>query len=107
MFHTYGDSFHSYNLHFPFIHSFHHYIFYGGHGVGKYSQMLNLIYSFTHSAFKFDNKIISNFDKQSFFFNISDLHFEVDMGLLGCNSKLLWHEIFILDFVKSPKMSND
>ena len=26
---------------------------------------------------------------------ISDIHYEVDLSLLGCNSKLLWHEIYV------------
>ena len=27
-------------------------------------------------------------------FKISDIHYEVDMALLGCNSKLLWHDVY-------------
>ena len=43
------------------------------------------------------------FNKQQYFFKISDIHFEVDMSLLGCNSKLLWHDIYqqIIDIVSA------
>jgi hypothetical protein len=30
----------------------------------------------------------------NYYFKISDVHFEVDMALLGCNAKLLWNEIY-------------
>lgn len=69
-------------------------IFYGPSGVGKYSQMLTAIQSYSHSEMKYEKKITLLFNKQPFFFKISDIHYEVDMSLLGCNSKLLWHEIY-------------
>ena len=34
------------------------------------------------------------YDKKQYYFKISDIHFEIDMSLLGCNSKLLWHDIY-------------
>lgn len=36
---------------------------------------------------------------------ISDIHYEVDMAILGCNSKTLWHEIFfkIVDIVSAKQ----
>jgi hypothetical protein len=39
--------------------------------------------------------------KQEFQYRISDIHYEVDMSLLGCNSKNLWHDIYfqIVDIV--------
>jgi Cdc6-like AAA superfamily ATPase len=39
--------------------------------------------------------------KQEFTYRISDIHYEVDMSLLGCNSKNLWHDIYfqIVDIV--------
>jgi len=78
-----------FNFHSSFFHSFHHLLLFGGHGFGKYSQMLFIIKSFSPSGLKFENKIYSTLDKQSFFINISDFHFEVDMGLLGCNYRNL------------------
>jgi hypothetical protein len=34
-------------------------------------------------------------------YRISDIHFEIDMSLLGCNSKQVWHELYlqIMDIV--------
>jgi hypothetical protein len=40
-------------------------------------------------------------DKKDYVFRISDVHYEIDMSTLGCNSKVLWHEIFfqIVDII--------
>jgi len=80
-------------------------IIYGPSGIGKYTQMLNLIKKYSPTELKYEKKISVNFNKQSYFFKISDIHYEVDMSLLGCNSKLLWHEIYtqIIDII-SAKM---
>ena len=69
-------------------------IFYGPPGVGKYTQMLCSIKKYSPSKLKYEKKISVIFNTQQYFFKISDIHFEVDMALLGCNSKLLWHEIY-------------
>ena len=78
-------------------------IFYGPSGVGKYTQMLNSIKKYSPTELKYEKKISVTYNKQSFFFKISDIHFEVDMSLLGCNSKLLWHEVFlqIIDIISA------
>jgi hypothetical protein len=41
--------------------------------------------------------------KTDFIFRISDIHYEIDMSTLGCNSKILWHEIFfqIVDIISA------
>lgn len=69
-------------------------IFYGPSGVGKYSQMLYAIKKYSPSELKYEKKISLTYDKTQYFFKISDIHYEIDMSLLGCNSKLLWHEIY-------------
>ena len=78
-------------------------IFYGPSGVGKYTQMLRSIKKYSPSELKYEKKITITFNKQSFFLKISDIHFEVDMALLGCNSKLLWHEIYqqLIDIISA------
>jgi len=78
-------------------------IFYGPNGVGKYTQVLKYIKKYSLSDLKYEKKITLNFNKQPFFFKISDIHFEIDMSLLGCNSKLLWHEIYqqIIDIISA------
>ena len=70
-------------------------IFYGPSGTGKYTQMLKSIKHYSPSELKYEKKISLTFNKQPLFFKISDIHYEIDMSLLGCNSKLLWHEIYL------------
>lgn len=70
-------------------------IFYGPNGVGKYTQMLKAIKRYSPTELKYEKKISVTFNKQQYFFKISDIHYEIDMSLLGCNSKLLWHDIFL------------
>jgi hypothetical protein len=76
-------------------------ILYGPSGVGKYTQMLAAIRSYSPSDLKYEKKLSINYNKNTYFFKISDVHFEVDMGLLGCHSKLLWNEIYtqIVDII--------
>jgi hypothetical protein len=69
-------------------------IFYGPSGVGKYSQMLYSIKKYSPTDLKYEKKISLTYDKKQYFFKISDIHYEIDMSLLGCNSKLLWHDIY-------------
>jgi len=78
-------------------------IFYGPSGVGKYTQVLKLIKNYSPSDLKYEKKISITYNKQQFFLKISDIHYEVDMSLLGCNSKLLWHDIFsqIVDIISA------
>ena len=69
-------------------------IYYGPSGVGKYSQLLHSIKRYSPTNLKYEKKLSVTYDKKSYFFKISDIHYEIDMSLLGCNSKLLWHEIY-------------
>ena len=76
-------------------------ILYGPSGVGKYSQALNFIKQYSPSELKYEKKMTLQNDKQTYIYRISDIHYEIDMGLLGCNSKSIWHETFsqIVDIV--------
>jgi hypothetical protein len=78
-------------------------IFYGPSGIGKYTQMLKAIKKYSSSELKYEKKITISFNKFNFSFKLSDIHYEIDMSLLGCNSKLLWHEIYqqIIDIVSA------
>ena len=78
-------------------------IFFGAQGTGKYTQMLRSIKKYSPSELKYEKRICVMYNKQSYFYKISDIHFELDMSLLGCNSKLLWHEIYmqIIDIVST------
>jgi len=69
-------------------------ILYGNEGIGKYTQALKIISRYSNYAnLKYEKKMTVVYNKEEYIFSISDIHFEVDMSLLGCNSKLLWYEI--------------
>jgi hypothetical protein len=76
-------------------------IFYGPSGVGKYSQVLWMLKKYSNTNLKYDKKIQIQTEKQDFMFHISDIHYEIDMSLLGCNPKTLWNDIFsqIVDII--------
>lgn len=78
-------------------------LFYGPPGVGKYSQMLSCVKKYSPSDLKYEKRFTITFNKQDYHFKISDIHYEVDMGILGCNSKLLWHDIYqqIIDVISA------
>ena len=78
-------------------------IIHGPSGVGKYSHALYLISRYSPSHLKYEKRMAVAYNKDTFFMKISDCHFEIDMSLLGCNSKHLWNEIYnqILDIVSA------
>ena len=84
-----------------------HMIFYGPAGVGKYTQVLSSIKKYSSTNLKYLRKINITYQKKhEYSFKTSDIHFEIDMALLGCNAKILWNEIFnhILDVLATkPK----
>ena len=83
-------------------------IFYGPVGVGKYTQVLSCIQKYSPSELKYEKKLTINYDKEEYIIKMSDIHFEVDMSLLGCNAKLLWNEIYtqVTDVVFSSLSHN-
>ena len=85
------------------INDFKNLIFFGPNGTGKYTQMLKSIKKYSQTELKYEKKISLTYNKQQYFFKISDIHYEIDMSLLGCNSKLLWHEIYqqIIDIIST------
>uniref|UniRef100_A0A6C0INV9 Uncharacterized protein n=1 Tax=viral metagenome TaxID=1070528 RepID=A0A6C0INV9_9ZZZZ len=87
------------------INDLHNLIIYGAPGIGKYTTALNIINKYTHNELKYDKKTTVYTDKQNYNLKMSDIHYEVDISLLGCNSKLLWHEIFskIVDIISVKK----
>ena len=81
-------------------------IFYGPSGVGKYTQILKNLKKYSPSELKYEKKMSVTYNKQSYIFKISDIHFEIDMFLLGCNAKILWHEIYhqIIDILSAKQI---
>lgn len=83
-------------------------IFYGPSGVGKYSQFLYSIKKYSVSDLKYEKRISLTYEKKQYFFKISDIHYEIDMSLLGCNSKALWNEFFnqVVDILSAKEHKN-
>jgi len=81
-------------------------IFYGPSGIGKYSQVLKYLQPLSPSKLKYYKKITVFIDrvknKTPYTLFMSDIHFEIDLAVLGCNAKKVWHEIFIqlVDIIK-------
>lgn len=69
-------------------------IFYGPPGSGKYTQALRYLSKFSLSKLKYEKRVCIEFNKDDFFYKISDIHIEVDIELLGCNAKTLWNNIY-------------
>lgn len=80
------------------VNKFENVILYGPCGSGKYSQMLYMLHKY---HFGYEKKIEATMEKQTYRYKISDIHYEIDMSLLGCNSKNLWHTIYenIIDII--------
>ena len=80
-------------------------IFYGPPGIGKYSQVLYFLEKYSPSSLKYEKKMNIKFNKETYSYKISDIHYEIDMMLLGCNSKVLWHDIFnnIVDIINTKE----
>lgn len=81
-------------------------IFYGKKGIGKYSQVLNIIRKFSKSNLNYLKKVIIPLvNKDDYVIKISDIHYEVDMNLLGCNSRTLWNDIYnqIIEIIMSSQ----
>lgn len=80
-------------------------IFYGPPGIGKYSQVLYFLEKYSPSKLKYEKKMNIKFNKEIYCYKISDIHYEIDMMLLGCNSKVLWHDIFnnIVDIINTKE----
>lgn len=76
-------------------------IVYGPVGSGKYSQVLKILQKYSPSELKHEKKITVQSEKNNYTFRISDIHYEIDLSFLGCNSKNLWHDIFcqIVDII--------
>ena len=50
-------------------------IFFGPSGTGKYTQMLKSIKKYSPTDLKYEKKISITYNKQQYFFKISDIHY--------------------------------
>jgi len=80
-------------------------IFYGPSGAGKYTQFLRFIEHYSAAGGLKTEKMTATTEKQKYEYHISEIHYEIDMALLGCESKKLWNECFlqIVDVVSTKK----
>jgi hypothetical protein len=87
----------------PTVKELPHLIFYGPAGVGKYSHTLHFLRRYSPSQLKHEKKMELQTEKHHYNYKMSDIHFEIDMSTLGCNSKCLWHDLFaqIVDIVSA------
>ena len=78
-------------------------IFYGPAGVGKYTQMLASILKYSLYGLNYEKKLYIAYNKTTYVIKISDIHYEIDMSLLGCQAKIMWHEIYthIIDIISA------
>jgi len=84
-------------------------IVYGAAGTGKYSFALKIIQKYSPSKLEYQKKITITYDNDKFFhLQISDIHFEIDIDLLGVNCKTLFNIIInnIIDILKSSNLKN-
>jgi hypothetical protein len=80
-------------------------ILYGPSGTGKYTQSLNLIKKYSDSKLKYEKKMTLQINKQSYTIKLSDIHYEVDFSLLGCNARVTWHDVYqqIVDAISAKQ----
>ena len=84
-------------------------LFYGSNDIGKYTQCLNIIKNYSKSTLNYSKKaIVPLSNKEDFIIKISDIHYEIDMNTLGCNSRSLWNDIYnhIINIVISTTHKN-
>jgi hypothetical protein len=84
----------TYDKYPPNIEDMHNLVFYGPPGSGKYTQVLRFLKKYSPSDLKYEKRVTVTSNKITGYYKISDVHMEVDMGMLGCNSKCMWHDIF-------------
>tara|TARA_B100000965_G_scaffold90472_2_gene73685 strand:+ start:1216 stop:2247 length:1032 start_codon:yes stop_codon:yes gene_type:complete len=78
-------------------------LIYGPPGIGKYTEALKIIQKYSSSNLKYEKNMIIKSVKTEHLLHISDIHFEIDMENLTCNSKILFNDIYtnIIDVIKS------
>ena len=68
-------------------------VYYGPDGVGKYSCALDYIARHSPTGLSYEKRMVVETSKSEVVIKISDVHFEVDVGLLGCNAKQIWNDV--------------
>ena len=81
-------------------------LLYGPPGSGKYSESLKIIEKYSPSNLKYEKKLYVKSVKNEHIIKISDIHFEINMENLTCNSKQLFNDVYknILDCIESSNI---
>jgi len=67
-------------------------ILYGPENSLKYKKAYEIILPYSKSKLKYKRKIEITLNGEIYYYNISDVHFEIDFELLGTNEHGLWYE---------------
>jgi hypothetical protein len=70
------------------------FILYGPENSGKYTKAIDLIKPYSKSELKYKRKMEIEVNNEPYYFNISDIHFEIDFELLGTNGNSIWIEFY-------------
>lgn len=69
-------------------------LIYGPKGRGKYTLALDIIKKYSESNLNYQKKMTNIYNKNDYNIKISDIHYEIDIDLLGCNSKILFNILY-------------
>lgn len=72
-----------------------HYLFYNKSNYNGYLYSLQAIQKYSPSNLKYSRKIELQMNNNDYFFNISDIHVEIDFTLLGVNECNIFQELFV------------
>jgi hypothetical protein len=67
-------------------------IIFGPENSNKTTTALNIIREYSPSKLKYKRKIEIEINGENYYFNISDIHLEIDFDLLGTNETAIWVE---------------
>ena len=67
-------------------------ILYGPENSSKYKKAMEIILPYSKSGLKYKRKIEITLKNEIYYYNISDVHFEIDFELLGTDEHGLWYE---------------
>tara|TARA_Y100000768_G_scaffold386918_1_gene376553 strand:+ start:4116 stop:5060 length:945 start_codon:yes stop_codon:yes gene_type:complete len=73
---------------------FNNILIYGPKGKGKYTLALDIIKQYSESNLNYQKKMTNICNKNDYNIKISDIHYEIDIDLLGCNSKNLFNILY-------------
>ena len=67
-------------------------ILYGPENSSKYKRANEILLPYSKSGLKYKRKIEITLNNEIYYYNISDIHIEIDFELLGTNEHSLWYE---------------